>query len=216
MLFLLGAFPRQVRGRSRAADRREHDAITRQEFERAHEIGRTAVEPRWTPLAGLTLYPEAEAVRVEGERIGEPVHLGDLLEFEPDGRFLWKGRAADLVKVAGKRASLAALERRLQEIDGMDDAAFFVPDAGGAYFIARLLGTCFYLGYFPKGPGTAGSLGALLVGIPLAMYLEWPAPAFALLAVGLLLPAIWAADRNCALFPAESTNVHKSSGPAPR
>ena len=62
-------------------------------------------------------------------------------------------------------------------------------------FLARLLGTCFYLGYFPKGPGTAGSLGALLVGIPLAMYLEWPAPAFALLAVGLLLPAIWAADR---------------------
>ena len=61
--------------------------------------------------------------------------------------------------------------------------------------LARLIGTWFYLGYFPKGPGTAGSLGALLVGIPLALYLEWPAAAFALLALALLGPAIWAADR---------------------
>ena len=92
-------------------------------------LRRTAVEPRWTPLAGLTLYPEAEAVRVEGERIGQPVHLGDLLEFEPDGRFLWKGRAADLVKVAGKRASLSALDRRLQEIEGVEDGAWFAPES---------------------------------------------------------------------------------------
>ena len=35
------------------------------------------------------------------------------------------------MKVAGKRASLAALERRLQEIDGVDDATFYAPDAGG-------------------------------------------------------------------------------------
>jgi phosphatidylglycerophosphatase A len=61
--------------------------------------------------------------------------------------------------------------------------------------VARLIGTWFYLGYFPKGPGTAGSLGALLVGIPLAMYFKWPAAAFALLALLLLGPAIWAAGR---------------------
>ena len=60
--------------------------------------------------------------------------------------------------------------------------------------LARLIGTWFYLGYFPKGPGTAGSLGALVVGLPLAMYFAWPAAAFALLALALLLPAMWAAD----------------------
>ena len=61
--------------------------------------------------------------------------------------------------------------------------------------LARVIGTWFYLGYFPKGPGTAGSLGALLVGIPLVMYFAWPPAAFALLALVLLGPAIWAADR---------------------
>jgi uncharacterized membrane protein len=92
-------------------------------------LRRTAIDARWTPLAGLTLHPEPEAVRVEGERIGGPVHLGDLLEFEPDGRFLWKGRAADLVKVAGKRESLSALDRRLQEIEGVEDGAWFAPES---------------------------------------------------------------------------------------
>lgn len=92
-------------------------------------LRRTALDPRWTPLSGITLHPEAEAVRVEGERIGEPVRLGDLLEFESDGRFLWKGRAADLVKVAGKRESLSALDRRLQEIEGVDDGAWFAPES---------------------------------------------------------------------------------------
>jgi len=61
--------------------------------------------------------------------------------------------------------------------------------------LARLIGTWFYLGYFPKGPGTAGSLGALLVGVPLVTYFAWPPAAFALLALALLGPAIWAADR---------------------
>lgn len=61
--------------------------------------------------------------------------------------------------------------------------------------LARLIGTWFYLGYFPKGPGTAGSLGALLVGLPLAMYFAWPPVAFALMAAVLLVPGIWAADR---------------------
>ena len=61
--------------------------------------------------------------------------------------------------------------------------------------LARLIGTWFYCGYFPKGPGTAGSLGALLVGLPLAFYFDWPPAMFALLAAALLAPAIWAADR---------------------
>ena len=61
--------------------------------------------------------------------------------------------------------------------------------------LARVIGTWFYVGYFPKGPGTAGSLGALLVGVPLVMYFAWSPAAFALLALALLGPAIWAADR---------------------
>jgi phosphatidylglycerophosphatase A len=55
---------------------------------------------------------------------------------------------------------------------------------------ARVLATWFGCGYFPKGPGTAGSLGALIVAWPLR---HQPAWFFALLALILLAPAIWSA-----------------------
>jgi phosphatidylglycerophosphatase A len=56
---------------------------------------------------------------------------------------------------------------------------------------ARVLATWFGCGYFPKGPGTAGSLGALLVAWPLRHQPPW---LLALLALVLLAPAIWAAS----------------------
>ncbi len=55
---------------------------------------------------------------------------------------------------------------------------------------AILLATWFGCGYAPKGPGTAGSLGALLVAWPLRHQAPW---FFALLALILLAPAIWSA-----------------------
>jgi len=107
---------------------------------------RTAVEEPWTPMPDVSLHPREGGVDAQGARIEATIALGDLLEFLPDGRFLWKGRVADLVKVAGKRASLAALSRHLLEIEGVDDGAFFVPDAGSgeakrlaAFYVSRTL-----------------------------------------------------------------------------
>ena len=45
----------------------------------------------------------------------------------------------------------------------------------------------FGAGYVPKGPGTAGSIAALLCAAPWPQYIPW-------LALGSILPAIWAAD----------------------
>jgi len=56
--------------------------------------------------------------------------------------------------------------------------------------LARVLATWFGCGYAPKGPGTAGSLGALLIAWPLRHQTPW---FFALLALILLAPAIWSA-----------------------
>jgi phosphatidylglycerophosphatase A len=56
--------------------------------------------------------------------------------------------------------------------------------------LARVLATWFGCGYAPKGPGTAGSLGALLVAWPMRHQPPW---FFALLALILLAPSIWAA-----------------------
>jgi len=56
--------------------------------------------------------------------------------------------------------------------------------------LARVLATWFGCGYAPKGPGTAGSLGALLVAWPMRHQPPW---FFPLLALILLAPAIWSA-----------------------
>jgi len=61
--------------------------------------------------------------------------------------------------------------------------------------VARLLGTWFYLGYVPKGPGTAGSLGALAMAWALHAYLGISGACLALFGVLLIAPAIWAAGR---------------------
>ena len=61
--------------------------------------------------------------------------------------------------------------------------------------LARALGTFFYVGYVPKGPGTAGSLGALAIAWVLHEYAGVSALWLAFLGVLLIAPAIWAAGR---------------------
>ncbi|HXJ40430.1 MAG TPA: phosphatidylglycerophosphatase A, partial [Bryobacteraceae bacterium] len=59
---------------------------------------------------------------------------------------------------------------------------------------AWLFGTFFGAGYFPKGPGTAGSLAAILIAIPLVQF-GIHAWGFAALSLAFLYPGIWAAGR---------------------
>ena len=58
---------------------------------------------------------------------------------------------------------------------------------------ARIIATWFGCGYVPKGPGTAGSLGGLVVAFLFVQWVQVPPVFFALLAAILLAPAIWAA-----------------------
>ncbi|HVT93151.1 MAG TPA: phosphatidylglycerophosphatase A [Bryobacteraceae bacterium] len=58
---------------------------------------------------------------------------------------------------------------------------------------ARWIATWFGCGYWPKGPGTAGSAAAIVVGLVLHHLWRTPAPAFGILAALLLVPGIWAA-----------------------
>ncbi len=96
---------------------------------------RTAIEEWWTPLPDVKLAPqtdvEAQPILVSGSHIDVPVLLADELRINADGQFLWLGRSADMLKIGGKRASLSALNQRITEIPGVDDAVYFVPDAAG-------------------------------------------------------------------------------------
>jgi hypothetical protein len=92
---------------------------------------RTARDVEWTPLPAVTLRAQgagdSQRFLAEGAHIETPVVLGDLLELLADGRFRWLGRANDLVKVGGKRASLAALNLALTQVAGVEDGTFFFP-----------------------------------------------------------------------------------------
>jgi len=59
---------------------------------------------------------------------------------------------------------------------------------------ARMIATCFGLGYFPKGPGTVASLAALGVAWIFHHYGGADAGYFIALAVLTAIPGIWAAD----------------------
>jgi acyl-coenzyme A synthetase/AMP-(fatty) acid ligase len=60
----------------------------------------------------------------------ETVTLADRLDLCADGRFQLLGRDSDMIKVAGRRASLAEITRKLTSLPGVLDAVVFVPEQG--------------------------------------------------------------------------------------
>jgi acyl-coenzyme A synthetase/AMP-(fatty) acid ligase len=90
--------------------------------------------PDWLPLDGIQLRPAAAGCEVVGEHLPVPVALADLLETTHHAQrntFRLLGRSDDLLKVGGKRASLADLTQKLLSIDGVVDAVVFQPDTDG-------------------------------------------------------------------------------------
>lgn len=57
----------------------------------------------------------------------QPVPLNDIIECHGKTHFKLLGRCADLINIAGKRASLADLNARLNDIEGIVDGAFVMP-----------------------------------------------------------------------------------------
>lgn len=89
---------------------------------------RTSRETDWRLHPGVTLQPQPDGTLVQAGHLDQTVVLQDLVEALPDGRFHLSGRNTDLLEIAGKRASLADLTRRLQSLDGVIDAVVFQLD----------------------------------------------------------------------------------------
>ncbi len=107
----------------------------------ATEVGsiacrRNSAGPEWTLYPGVSLRPHAERVWVDAPD-APPTPLDDALEMLSDGRFKLLARRSDLVKLAGRRASLAGLNRILLAIDGVQDGVF-VPPAAEGHHAARM------------------------------------------------------------------------------
>jgi acyl-coenzyme A synthetase/AMP-(fatty) acid ligase len=82
----------------------------------------TARDEAWQMYEGVVLTPSPDNTLVSAPWFDKTVLLPDIVEVLPNNRFVVHGRSSDFVDVAGKRASLAELTRRLLAVDGVQDA----------------------------------------------------------------------------------------------
>jgi acyl-coenzyme A synthetase/AMP-(fatty) acid ligase len=99
---------------------------------------RTAIEASWQLYRGVELRPLPEGTSVNAPWFAAPLILQDIVELHDGGRFTVRGRNTDLIEVAGKRASLADITRRLLAIEGVRDAVVFQPDPEAIATIRRV------------------------------------------------------------------------------
>jgi acyl-coenzyme A synthetase/AMP-(fatty) acid ligase len=99
---------------------------------------RTAREQAWTPLPGVQLQPQPDGCLVHAPHLPAPVTLADVVELCDQGRFLLRGRNADLLEIAGKRASLGDLTCKLQAIPGVVDGVVFQLDPAPGNGVRRI------------------------------------------------------------------------------
>ncbi len=100
---------------------------------------RPTVDEGWALYEGVTLHPQPDGTAVEAPQLDATVTLADIVSLSDGGRrFRLRGRHADMLEIAGKRASLADLSRRLLGIPGVLDGVVFQLDGGDALGVHRI------------------------------------------------------------------------------
>ena len=88
---------------------------------------RTAECTSWLPLPGVKLEPVSSCTQVWGDHFSSPQRLGDHVAIGDAGSFALLGREADMIKIAGRRASLSGLNELLHDLPGLGDGVFYLP-----------------------------------------------------------------------------------------
>ena len=83
----------------------------------------------WRTFSGGTMTASSGAAEYSAPQLDGPVPLQDVLELRSATEFRLCGRATDMIKVGGKRASLQELTRQILGVPGVEDAVVFLPDA---------------------------------------------------------------------------------------
>jgi acyl-coenzyme A synthetase/AMP-(fatty) acid ligase len=89
---------------------------------------RTALESCWNPLPGVRIESGKNGAMAWGAHFESPQCLNDQIEQKEAHHFSLLGRKTDLIKIAGRRASLAGLNLLLQDVPGLSDAVFYLPE----------------------------------------------------------------------------------------
>jgi len=100
---------------------------------------RSASDAAWELCPGVELAERGGELWVQGGHIREAQRLADELERRGARRFILGGRKSSLVKIAGKRTSLEALNAALGRIEGVQDGAFYLREGAtrvGALVVA--------------------------------------------------------------------------------
>ena len=98
----------------------------------------TAQDELWRLHDGVRLESTAAGTLVAAPWHRQPILLQDHVELHGSREFRVHGRNTDLIEVAGKRASLADLTRRVLAIDGVQDAVVFQPGTESVATIRRV------------------------------------------------------------------------------
>lgn len=100
---------------------------------------RPVVDSRWLLYHGVHIHPQPNGTQVEAPQLDLPVTLADIVTLHDDGRrFELCGRHADLLEIAGKRASLGDLTHRLLGIPGVRDGVVLQLDEADAMGVRRI------------------------------------------------------------------------------
>jgi acyl-CoA synthetase (AMP-forming)/AMP-acid ligase II len=99
---------------------------------------RTALDHLWQLYDDVRLEPHSDGTIVAAPWLAEPLLLQDIVELRGARGFVVRGRNSDMIEVAGKRASLRDLTRRLLALEGVEDAVVFQPDGDSAGAIRRV------------------------------------------------------------------------------
>jgi acyl-coenzyme A synthetase/AMP-(fatty) acid ligase len=91
---------------------------------------RTVNTDEWRLLDAVTLADENASWAVRADYLPSPVRFRDRIDVIGQRSFRVLGRLEDQVNIAGHRASLGDLTRKLLEVDGVQDGAFYLPEAG--------------------------------------------------------------------------------------
>ena len=86
---------------------------------------RLVLSKQWQLYDGVNLYQQQQRFFVQGGHLMKTIELDDRFIIETTGYFKSLGRSSDLIKIAGKRASLTELNCFLTQLTLVDDGVFF-------------------------------------------------------------------------------------------
>jgi acyl-coenzyme A synthetase/AMP-(fatty) acid ligase len=137
---------------------------------------RTAQQDVWKIYDGIALEAGTDSTQVSAAWYERPQKLMDVLERRGTDGFVALGRNSDLVEVAGKRASLADITRRLLAVAGVQDAVAFQPDGAAAGVANRVAAVVVSPGVSAKeiAAQLSASLDAVFLPRPLVLVDQIP------------------------------------------